>query len=93
MARNIFASEKKTKNTSCSEFLEIEISKKYNAVIIRCVFRNRNIKKIPYSDHFWKLRYRKNEGDYNAKFISKLTYIKHIMFGAFLEATISKKYT
>ena len=45
------------------------------------------------SDHFWKLRYRKNIRYWGAKYISKLKCAKYLRVGPLLEVTMSKKYT
>ena len=51
------------------------------------------IKIVLYSDHFWKLRFRKNERYCGAKFICKYKILKYVLFGIFLEVIMSKKYT
>ena len=41
---------------------------------------------------FLKLRYRKNINRCGTKHMSKLTYLKHTIFGLFMEIGMSKKY-
>ena len=61
-----------------------------HVVVARNIFPSQN---IPFSDHFWKLRCRKNTRRYSAKYISKLKYIKYLSIGRLLEIKMSKKYT
>ena len=59
---------------------------------MRSIFPNQNVQNTPFSDHFYKLKYRKNAHRGNVKYISKLNYIKHTRFGPLLEVKMSKKY-
>ena len=63
-----------------------------HAVVVRSIFPNQNLQNTPFSDHFQKLKCRKNAHRGNVKYISKLNYIKHTRFGPLLEVKMSKKY-
>ena len=45
--------------------------KNLHAVVARSRFRSKNIQSTPWSEHFWKLRCRKNACRCGAKYISK----------------------
>ena len=66
---------------------------KVHAVVARSTFRSQNAQNTPFSDHFWKLRCRKNARRCGAKHISKWKCTKHHMFAPLLEAQMSKKCT
>ena len=57
----------------------------------RRTFRSQSVQNTPCSDHFWKLRCRKNARRCGAKHISKSKCAKHTMFGPLLEVAMSKK--
>ena len=59
----------------------------------RSTFRSQNVKNTRGSDHFWKLRCRKNARRCGAKHISKSKCTKHTMLGPLLEVQMSKKCT
>ena len=59
----------------------------------RNTFPSQNIQNRPFSDHFWKLRCRKNIRRCSANHISKSKCTKHLSIGRFLEIKMSKKYT
>ena len=56
-------------------------------------FEVKSVKKLAVSDHFWKLRCRKNARRCGAKYISKSKQTKHHMFASLLEVPILKKCT
>ena len=58
---------------------------KVHAVVARSTFRSQNAQNTPCTDHFWKLRCRKNARRCGAKHISKSKCTKHTMYGPFLE--------
>ena len=64
-----------------------------HAVVARSTFRSQKCKKLTGSEHFWKLRYRKNARRCGAKHISKSKRTKHTRSGALLEVAMSKKCT
>ena len=64
---------------------------KVHAVVARSTFSSQNVQNTPGSEHFWKLRCRKNARRCGAKHISKSKCTKHTSFGAFLEVEMSKK--
>jgi len=64
---------------------------KMHAVVARSTFSSQNVQNTPGSEHFWKLRCRKNARRCGAKHISKSKCTKHTSFGAFLEVEMSKK--
>ena len=66
---------------------------KLNAVVARSTFPSQNVQSTPCSDHFWKLRCRKNARRGGAKRISKSKCTKHSMLGPLLEVEMSKKCT
>ena len=70
---------------------------KVHAVVARSTFRSQNARQnaqnTPGSDHFWKLRCRKNARRCGAKHISKSKCTKHTTFGLLLEVEMSKKCT
>ena len=76
-----------TKHTTFGPLLEVEMSKK------RSTFRSQNVQNTPFSDHFWKLRYRKSARRCGAKHISKSKCTKHTILGPLLEDEMSKKCT
>ena len=59
----------------------------------RSTFRSQNVQKTPVSDHFWKLRCRKNARRCGAKHISKSKVLKTNGLGPLLEVQLSKKCT
>jgi len=61
--------------------------------VVRSIFRSQNVQNTPFSDHFWKLRCRKNARRCGAKHISKSKYLKDQGFGPLLEVQMSKKST
>ena len=66
---------------------------KLHAVVARSTFPSQNVQNTPFSDHFWKLRCRKNARRCGAKHISKSKCTKHTRFGPLLEVEMSKKCT
>ena len=66
---------------------------KVHAVVARSTFWSQNVQNTPFSDHFWKLRCRKNARRCGAKHISKSKCTKHHMFAPLLEVQMSKKCT
>ena len=50
---------------------------KVHAIVARSAFRSQNVQSTLGSDHFWKLRCRKNARCCGAKHISKSTCLKH----------------
>ena len=66
---------------------------KVHAVVARSTFPSQNVQNTSASDHFWKLRCRKSARRCGAKHISKSKFVKHTMYGPFLEVQMSKKWT
>ena len=66
---------------------------KLHAVVARSTFRSQNVQNTPFSDHFWKLRWRKSARRYGAKHISKSKCTKHTRSGPLLEVEMSKQCT
>jgi len=66
---------------------------KVHAVVARSTFASEKAKDTSCSEHFWKLRCRKNGRRRGAKHISKSKCTKHLSFGALLEVAMSKKCT
>ena len=66
---------------------------KLHAIVARSTFPSQHVQSTPFSDHFWKLRCRKNARRCGAKHISKSTCTKHTSFGPLLEVEMSKKCT
>ena len=66
---------------------------KMHAVVARSTFPSQNAQNTALSDHFWKLRCRKNARRCGAKHISKSKCTKHTMYGPLLEVAMSKKCT
>ena len=66
---------------------------KVHAVVARSTFWSQNVQNTPWSDHFWKLRCRKNARRCGAKHILKSKCTKHTMVGPLLEVAMSKKCT
>ena len=66
-----------------------DVEKVY-AVVVRSTFPSQNVQSTPGSDHFWKLRCRKNARRCGAKHISKSKCTKHAMCGPLLEVEMSK---
>ena len=64
---------------------------KVHAAVARSTFRSQNVQNTPFSDHFWKLRRRKNARRCGAKHISKSKCTKHLSVGPLLEVQMSKK--
>ena len=60
-----------TKHLSVGPLLEVEMSKKCNAIVARSTFPSQNVQNTSASDHFWKLRCRKSARRCGAKHISK----------------------
>ena len=87
VARSTFASEN-AQNAFGSWDIE-----NVHAVVARSTFRSENVQNTPFSDHFWKLRYRKSARRCGAKHISKWTCTKHLSVGPLLEVGMSKKCT
>jgi len=63
-------------------------NEKLHAIVTRSIFLNQIEQNTSFSDHFWKLRYRKNTHRDNAKYISKLKYTKYLNLGPLLEVKI-----
>ena len=68
-----------TKHTILGPLLEVEMSKKCTPLWREAHFEVK-MHKAPFSDHFWKLRYRKNARHCGAKHISKSKCAKHTLF-------------
>ena len=66
---------------------------KLHAVVARSTFPSQNVQNTPFSDHFWKLRCRKNARRCGAKHISKSKVLKTGSLGPLLEVSMSKKCT
>ena len=66
---------------------------KLHTVVARSTFPSQNVQNTPFSDHFWKLRCRKNARRCGAKRISKSKCTKYTTFGPLLEVELSKKCT
>ena len=66
---------------------------KLHAVVARSTFRSQNVQNTPFSDHFWKLRYRNSARCCGAKHISKSKCTKHTRCGPLLALEMSKKCT
>ena len=66
---------------------------KVHAVVARSTFVSEKAKNTSRSDHFWKLRCRKNARRCGAKHMSKSKCTKHQGFGPLLEVQMSKKCT
>ena len=49
-----------TKHHMFAPLLEVQMSKKVQAVVARSTFPSQNVQSTPFSDHFWKLRCRKS---------------------------------
>ena len=64
-----------------------------HAVVARSTFPSQNVQSTSCSEHFWKLTCRKSARRCGAKHISKSKCTKHLMFGAFLGAEMSKMCT
>ena len=64
---------------------------KLHAVVARSTFPSQNVQNEPGSDHFWKLRCRKNARPCGAKHISKSKVLKTGGLGPLLEVEMSKK--
>ena len=64
---------------------------KVHAVVARSTFRSQNVQNTPFSDHFWKLRCRKNARRCGAKHISKSKCTKPTRSGPLLEVEMPKK--
>ena len=54
---------------------------KLHAVVARSKFRSQNVQNTPFSEHFWKLRWRNSARRRGAKHIRKWKCEKHHMFG------------
>ena len=63
------------------------------AVVVRSTFPSQNVQNTSASDHFWKLRCRKNARRCGAKHISKSKVLKTGGLGPLLEVEMSKKCT
>ena len=66
---------------------------KLHAVVARSTFPSENVQNTSASDHFWKLRCRKNARRFGAKHISKSKVLKTGGLGPLLEVEMSKKCT
>ena len=66
---------------------------KLHAVVARSTFPSQNVQNTSASDHFWKLRCRKNARRCGAKHISKSRVLKTGGLGPLLEVEMSKKCT
>ena len=66
---------------------------KVHAVVARSTFPSENVQNTPFSDHFWKLRWRKSACRCGAKHISNSKCTKHTSSGPLLEVEMSKKCT
>ena len=66
---------------------------KVHAAVAQSTFPSQNAQSTPCSDHFWKLRCRKNARCCGAKHMSKSKCTKHFSFGALLKVAMSKKCT
>ena len=66
---------------------------KLHAVVARSTFPSQNVQNTPFSDHLWKLRFRKSARRCGAKHILKSKCTKHTRFGPLLEVEMSKKCT
>ena len=66
---------------------------KVHAVVARSTFWSQNAQNTPGSEHFWKLRCRKNARGCGAKHISKSKCTKHLSSGPLLEVEMLKKCT
>ena len=64
---------------------------KVHAVVARSTFPSQNVQNTPLSDHFWKLRCRKNARRCGAKHISKSKCTKHNSVGPLLEVRMLEK--
>ena len=60
--------------------------------VARSTCPSQNVQKAPFSDHFWKLRFRKSARRCGTKHISKSTCTKHTNVGRLLESAMSKKW-
>ena len=58
---------------------------KAHAILARSTCRSQNVQSTPGSDHFWKLRCRKNARRCGAKHISKSKCTKHTTYGPLLD--------
>ena len=65
--------------------LAIGAMKNATPSMARCTFPSQNVQYTSASDHFWKLRCRKNARRCGAKHILKSKYTKHTSFGPLLE--------
>ena len=70
-AHFIISKSKCTKHTILGPLLEVEMSKKVHAVVVRSTFRSQNVQSTPFWDHFWQLRCRKSARRCGGKHISK----------------------
>ena len=77
VVRNRFANGKKLKPPHIRSTFGSWDVKKVHAIVARSTFRSQNIQSTPCSDHFWKLRCRKNARRCGAKHICKWKKIKH----------------
>ena len=66
---------------------------KVHAVVERSTFPSENVQNTPWSDHFWKFRFRKSARRCGTKHISKSKCAKHTRSGPLLEVQMSKKCT
>ena len=64
---------------------------KWHAAVARSTFVRQNLKKLTGSDHFLKVRFRKNARGCGAKHIFNSKCTKHLMLGPLFEAQMSKK--
>ena len=66
---------------------------KVHVVVVWSTFRSQNVQNTPFSDNFWKLRWRKSARCCGAKHISKSKCTKHHMFAPLLEVRMSLRFT
>ena len=65
---------------------------KVHTVVARSTFGSQNVQNTPWSDHFWKVRYRKSARHCGAKHISKSKCTKPTMLGPLLEVRMSLRF-
>ena len=90
VARSTFPSENVKTHQCRTTFGSCDVEK-VHAVVARSTFPSQNIQNTPMSDHFWKLRCRKNARRCGAKHISKSKCTKHTMLRPLLEVEMWKK--
>ena len=80
-----------TKHVGFKPLLEVELSKKVHAVVVRSTVPSQKCQKPMVSDHFWKLRCRKSARRWGAKHISKSKVSKTHGLRPLLEVEMSKR--